>query len=132
MTLLILFLAFITPFILWPIEIFFPYPHIVEELAKALLIIFILLLPKTSQKIYGAILIGFLFGLSENFLYLFSPGTTQTHLLRFVLTMPLHVITTLIILIPALIYKRLIFLGIILAVFIHYFFNLFVTTINLL
>ncbi len=131
MTLLILFFALISPFILWPIEIFFPYPHIVEELAKALLIIFILLLPKTSQKIYGAILIGFLFGLSENFLYLFSPGTTQTHLLRFVLTMPLHIVTTLVILLPALIFKRLIFLGIILAIFIHYFFNIYVSQLVL-
>lgn len=117
-------IAALAPFILWPIEIFFPYPHIVEELAKALLILLLLKSTNNRQKIYGAILVGFLFGLSENLLYLFSPGTTQTHLLRFIVTMPLHIATTLTILIPALVHKRLIFLGIIIAIFIHYLFNI--------
>lgn len=126
MPLLLLFFAFIAPVVLWPIEIFFPYPHIAEELTKGLLIYFLLKLPKTSQKIYGAILIGFLFGLSENFLYLFSPGSLYSHLLRFVLTMPLHIISTLAILALGLIDKRLIFVGIILAILIHYLYNLYV------
>ena len=111
------------PLVLWPIEIFFPYPHIIEELAKALLIFFLLKYNSTSQKICGAILIGFLFGLSENFLYLLNATTIQIQILRFILTMPLHTITSLVILLPTMIDKRLIFLGIILASLIHHFFN---------
>ncbi|OGK18824.1 hypothetical protein A3D80_02960 [Candidatus Roizmanbacteria bacterium RIFCSPHIGHO2_02_FULL_40_13b] len=121
--------AAIAPFILWPIEIFFPYPHIVEELAKALLIFFILKSGDNRQKIYATILIGFLFGITENFLYLFSPATSQTHLFRFMVTMPLHITTSLAILIPALLDKRLLFLGIVLAGLLHYFYN---TSVSLL
>ena len=124
MIFLILFFALIAPFALYPIEIFFPYPHIAEELTKALLIFLLLRSTSSAQKIYGAFLVGFLFGLTENFLYLFSPGTLQSHLLRFALTMPLHIITTIAILIPALVNKRLIFLGIIIAILIHYIFNI--------
>jgi len=120
---LVFIFAFITPAVLWPIEIFFPYPHIIEELAKALLIFFLLKSNSTFQKICGTVLIGFLFGLSENFLYLLNTTTTQTHLLRFIFTMPLHIITSVVILLPTLIDKRLIFLGVILAGLIHYFFN---------
>lgn len=129
MPFLIFLFAFIAPLALYPIEIFFPYPHIVEELVKALLIFYLLKSKIPPQKIFGTILIGFLFGLSENLLYLLNSSTAQTQLLRFVLTMPLHIITSLIILTPALINKRLIFLGIILAGLIHYFFNIYVSTL---
>lgn len=121
------FLALIAPFILWPIEIFFPYPHIAEEMTKALLVYLLLKNPLFSQKIYGAIIVGFLFGLTENFLYLFSPGSLANQLLRFVLTMPLHVISTLTILALGLIDKRLIFIGLILAMLIHYLYNMYVS-----
>jgi|SRR3989344_3893359 len=126
MSLLVPLIAAIAPFILWPIEIFFPYPHIVEELVKALLIFYLLKLSNNSQKIYGTILVGLLFALSENVLYMIN-GNPQTLILRFVITMPMHIITSLVILAWALIDKRLIFLGIILAGFIHYLFNIYVS-----
>ena len=125
-------MAAITPFIIWPIEVFFPYPHIVEELTKALLIFFLLKSTDNRQKIYGAILVGFLFAFSENVLYMlniFSAGNPQVLILRFVLTMPMHIATSGVILAVALIDKRLIFLGIILAGFIHYFFNIYVSSL---
>jgi len=125
-------MAAITPFIIWPIEVFFPYPHIVEELTKALLIFFLLKPTDNRQKIYGAILVGFLFAFSENVLYMlniFSAGNPQVLILRFVLTMPMHIVTSGVILTTALIDKRLIFLGIILAGFIHYFFNIYVSSL---
>ena len=128
MNILVLLFALIAPLALWPIEIFFPYPHVAEELTKAMIVFFVLQSPKTSQKIYLALLIGFLFGLSENFLYLFTASDAYSHILRFMVTMPLHIITALIILLPTLIHKRLIFLGIILASFIHYFFNLYISS----
>ena len=132
MSFLVPLMAAIAPFIIWPIEIFFPYPHIVEELAKALLIFFLLKSTDNRQKIVGGILVGFLFAFSENVLYMlniFSVGNPQVLILRFVLTMPMHIATSGVILAVALIDKRLIFLGIILAGFIHYFFNIYVSSL---
>ena len=125
--------ATIAPFVIWPIEIFFPYPHIVEELLKALLIFFLLKEPRTTQKITGTILIGFLFAFTENVLYMFnilSSGNPQALVLRFLLTLPMHVLTSLIILGPALIDKRLIFVGVLIAALIHYLFNISATFIK--
>ncbi len=132
MPFLIPLVAAIAPFLIWPIEIFFPYPHVIEEMTKALLIFFLLKSTDNRQKIYGAILVGFLFAFSENVLYMlniFSAGNPQELILRFVLTMPMHIVTSVVILSLSLIDKRLIFLGIILAGFIHYFFNIYVSSL---
>ncbi|MDO8452597.1 MAG: PrsW family glutamic-type intramembrane protease [bacterium] len=124
--------AAILPFILWPVEILFPYPHIIEELGKALLIFFLLKSGSLRQKILGAALIGFLFAFSENVLYMlniFSGANTQDLLLRFVITMPMHIATSVVIMAISLIDKRLIFIGVILAGLIHYFFNSYVSSL---
>ncbi|OGE33287.1 hypothetical protein A3C59_03905 [Candidatus Daviesbacteria bacterium RIFCSPHIGHO2_02_FULL_36_13] len=74
-------------------------------------------------------MIGFLFSFSETVLYLFnvfSVGSLQTLLLRFIFTTPMHILTSLIILSSALINKNLIILGIIIAALVHYIFNLIV------
>ena len=128
MSILVPLFAAITPFILWPIEIILPYPYIVEEISKAILIFFLLNLPH-REKILGTIMIGFLFSFSETVLYLFnvfSVGSLQTLLLRFIFTTPMHILTSLIILSSALINKNLIILGIIIAALVHYIFNLIV------
>lgn len=126
--------AAILPFILWPVEILFPYPHIAEELGKALLIFFLLKSGVGArQKIFGAVLVGFLFAFSENVLYMlniFSGASPQDLLLRFVITLPMHILTSVVIMSVSLINKRLIFVGIILAGAIHYFFNHFVSLIH--
>ena len=128
MSILVPLFAAITPFILWPIEIILPYPYIVEEISKAILIFFLLKLPN-REKILGTIMIGFLFSFSETVLYLFnvfSVGSLQTLFLRFIFTTPMHIVTSLIILSSALINKNLIILGIIIAALVHYIFNLIV------
>lgn len=117
--------AAITPMILWPIETFLPYPHIVEELAKALLIFFILG-EKKSTQIKLAIIIGAVFALSEGVLYIFNiylVGDILTLLQRFLFTVPLHVGTTLIILFFARLFKWGIILGFISAAVVHFLFN---------
>lgn len=132
MGILVPLFAAITPFILWPIEYFFPYPHIIEEIAKAILILMLLKLPENKAKIIGAILIGFLFSFTENVLYMFnifSSGNLQTLILRFVLTMPMHIATSLVILMPALKDKKLIILGVILSSAIHFLFNMAISSI---
>ncbi len=121
--------ALIAPFVVWPIELILPYPHIIEELAKAILVFTLLDLPERLTKIKLAILIGALFAFSESVLYLFNiqlVGNIQTYFVRLLVTIPLHVITTLIILIPALKNKKLIIVGVILASIVHYFFNLLI------
>lgn len=121
--------ALIAPFIVWPIELILPYPHIIEELAKAVLVFTLLNLPERLTKIKLAILIGVLFAFSESVLYLFNiqlVGNIQTYFVRLLVTIPLHVITTLIILLPALKNKKLIIVGVVFASLIHYFFNLYI------
>lgn len=122
-------LALIAPFVVWPIELLLPYPHIIEELAKAVLVFTLLDLPERLTKIKLAILIGVLFAFSESVLYLFNiqlVGSIQTYFVRLLVTTPLHVITTLIILLPALKNKKLIIVGVLLASLVHYLFNLYI------
>jgi RsiW-degrading membrane proteinase PrsW (M82 family) len=106
-----------------------PYPHVIEELAKTFLILTLLDLKKISEKIKLAILIGVLFAFSESVLFLFNiqlVGNIKTFFLRLLITIPLHTITSLIILLPALKNKKLIVFGFFLAVIIHYLFNLYI------
>ncbi len=122
-------LALIAPFVVWPIELILPYPYIIEELAKAILVFTLLNLPERLTKIKLAILIGVLFAFSESVLYLFNiqlVGNIQTYFIRLLVTIPLHVITTLIILLPALKNKKLIIVGVIFASLVHYLFNLYI------
>ena len=74
--------------------------EIIEEIAKALIVLFLILaLPSLKQKIGAGILFGFLFGVSENFLYLnniFRLGNFSTFWQRFLWTVPMHIITVLI------------------------------------
>ncbi len=122
-------LALIAPFVVWPIELILPYPYIIEELAKAILVFTLLNLPERLTKIKLAILIGILFAFSESVLYLFNiqlVGNIQTYFIRLLVTIPLHVVTTLIILLPALKNKKFIIVGVLFASLIHYFFNLYI------
>ena len=125
--------ASILPFLLWPVELLLPYPHIIEELAKAALVWFILKSPSNSPRIQVALICGILFALSESTLYIFNltlVGTTQTLITRLATTLPMHTLTILIILLSALKTKKLIVLGFLAAVLIHFSYNLAV--LNLL
>lgn len=118
--------AAITPFVLWPIELILPYPHVLEEAAKTLLLLAVLNSTNRIYQIKMAVIIGLLFAFSESVLYLFNiylAGDITTLLVRFAFTIPLHLITTLTILVPAMINRKLIIVGLIIAVFVHYFFN---------
>ena len=118
--------ALIAPFLVWPIEFLLPYPHIVEEIAKGFLIYLVLDIKKTSDKILTALAVGLLFSFSETVLYLFNifaVGDLSILFKRMAYTIPLHLITVLIILFPALKDKRLLVVGIILAGVLHYLYN---------
>lgn len=117
------------PFIVWPIEVFFPYPYLVEEIAKGILVYFILSIPSQNVKLGYGLLIGLCFALSENVLYsinFFTIGTVSFFLQRIASTGILHAGTAFLITAASLKNKKLIILGIILASAIHFVFNTFI------
>jgi len=133
MILLPLFAA-ITPFILWPIELFLPYPHIIEELAKTFLVWMILKTPVNISPGWLTVSCGFLFAISESTLYLFNisqVGNTQTLITRLALTIPLHVLTILIIYFFYSKSKKLALIGVSLSVLIHFSYNLSINYLTL-
>lgn len=120
--------AFSLPLILIPVESVLPYPYIIEELTKALLV---LLLPKQS-RIFQAVLIGFLFSFSENMFYLtniITYGYPAYFWQRFLLTTPLHITTTLIIFLLIRKGRWLLIPGLVLTMAIHFFYNYFILKI---
>ena len=77
-------LAAIGPFLLWPIELFLPYPFVLEEIFKGVLVYLILGsgVRRTQEKLI--ILSALLFSFSESVMYIiniFLVGNTNTCLL---------------------------------------------------
>jgi hypothetical protein len=123
---LLFFSALIAPLALIPVEKILPFPYIIEEILKAILVLFILKLSPKSFQIKLALFIGFLFAFSENFFYLPSfieNGNLDLFFQRFFLTSFLHILTILIILISSQKRRYLIFPAAILAMIVHYFYN---------
>lgn len=132
MILILPLLAAMAPFLIWPIELFLPYPHIIEELAKAFLVFPLLDYPDRTTQIKLATLFGFLFALSENVLYIFNfslVGNLGTFFARLLVTAPLHMITFFLILVPAIKSKKLVPLGVIAAILVHYLYNSIINNI---
>jgi RsiW-degrading membrane proteinase PrsW (M82 family) len=128
MDLIIPLFALILPFMLWPIEYVFPYPFLVEELVKYLMVLYILNTVEDNMlKVKVAAASGVFFALSETVIYIFNiqlVGSVETIIIRLVLTIPLHVLTYLLILIPGIKDKRLAIVGVVAAMLLHYLFNL--------
>lgn len=128
----LLLLSLFAPFIIWPVEQFFPRPHIVEELAKALILLpFVGSEFSKKKKLALALLAGVLFGFSESIFYIgniLTEGNPGTYLTRLLLTIPLHGFTYLVIAGSGAINKKLMIAGFLISVVIHYYFNLEVAT----
>lgn len=121
--------ALIAPFVLWPIELFLPFPHIIEELLKALCVFLLLPLPSRKNQFLLALLVGGLFSISESILYVFNlilVGTVHTVFLRLLCTTLLHIGTLVLMLSLSTINKRLLFVGVILSILVHFWYNQFV------
>lgn len=120
----------VLPIILISIINFTGQSEIIEEIGKVLVVLFIILRnPSWKIRLEGAMVFGLLFGLSENIFYLINfLGTENYHifLLRFVTTIPMHIVTVLIIFIFTEIKKYFWIFGLILSVLVHFLFNLFV------
>jgi len=118
--------ALILPLILIPIERIIPYPYVIEEITKAILILRILKASKPKSQLAITFIMAFLFALSENIFYstnFIVNGILHTFWQRFLLTTNLHILTAVIILIPSQKKLKLIVPATILAMIIHYFYN---------
>jgi len=115
------------PVLLIPVVKFTGYSEIVEEIVKGLVVLFLILNLSTHKlQILGGIAFGFLFGVSENFFYLnqiFQLGDFSVFAQRFVWTVPMHIITVLVILFSGLAGKKFIILGLAGAIILHALFN---------
>lgn len=118
-----LLLAF-GPFFLWPLEFYFPYPHIIEELFKAGVVLFIL---KNSKNYYLTALSGIIFAFSETVFYLpniYSVGGLNTLGLRLITTTLLHTSTLLLMHFTYNKGKLAFTLGILTSILIHFAYNM--------
>lgn len=115
------------PALLIPVIKFTGYSEIVEEIAKALVVLFLILkLPSHKMQILAGIGFGFLFGLSENLLYLnqiFQLGDFSIFWQRFLWTAPMHIITVLVMAFAGLAKKWFLIFGFVGAVILHALFN---------
>lgn len=112
------------------------YSEIVEESAKALIVLFLILrLPNHKMQIFFGVIFGLLFGLSENFLYLnqiFQLGDFSIFWQRFLWTVPMHIITVLIMVFAGLSKKWVLIFGLAGAIILHALFNGYVMQMLLL
>jgi RsiW-degrading membrane proteinase PrsW (M82 family) len=128
--LIIILFALASPFLLWPVEFVFPYPHIVEEFYKVLIVFYILTNENIRNRRYWlALLFGVFFALSETVFYatnflMIGKGSFLAQ--RLILTGSMHTITTFVILISALFGRKMLFFGFLMAVLIHFVFNSYV------
>lgn len=110
------------PFLVWPIEYILPYPYIVEEFFKLLVVKF------TNGNTKSYILAGVLFALTETVFYSFNInlfGNLSLFFVRFTATSLLHATTFLIIFKLSKKENGLI-LGFLVSVLIHYLYNRYI------
>lgn len=123
--------SLLLPIFLIPLVKTLGYSEIVEEITKVLVVLFLILkIPTHKAQIFIGVIFGFLFGLSENFLYLnqiFQLGDFNVFWQRFLWTVPMHIITVLVILFAGMGRKWFLIFGFIGAVILHALFNSIVT-----
>ena len=117
----------VLPALLIPIVTMTGYSEVIEEFAKALVVSFLILqLSSHKSQIIGAVVFGFWFGLSENMLYLnqiFQLGDMSVFLNRFIWTLPMHILTILIMTFSGMAGRVFLVFGFVAAVILHAFFN---------
>lgn len=131
MTLLTPLFSAIGPFLLWPVELILPYPFIIEEIFKGIMVY--LILQVSGRRLQERLLIAsaLLFSLSESLLYVFNfslVGDMRIFLLRLVSTTILHLSTFLIIYLSGRKNLRLLPAGVLAGAVIHFFYNYIIST----
>ena len=123
MELLIPLMAAAAPFVVWPIEFLFPYPFVVEEVIKAVIVS---LVPRNIALTKGLLIMvlsGILFTLTESIFYLFNISAGGDFLTRWLLTVALHSGTFVLIYLPVRKSPRLTVVGLLGAIVVHYIYN---------
>jgi hypothetical protein len=108
------------------VEKILPYPYVIEEVVKIFFVLLILGLPGKIFQLKLAVFIAFLFAFSESFFYLSNfteAGNAVGFIQRFFLVGFFHILTMLIILIPAQKKSWLIIPALFIVICLHYFFN---------
>ena len=120
----------VLPLLLIPVVKTLGYSEIIEEIAKAVVVLIIVLkIPRLKSKIMTSVVFGFLFGFSENVFYLnqlMQNGLSQIFIERFLITVPMHVVTVLVVLGFTLQKRYLWLVGLLLAITFHLLFNFLV------
>jgi len=83
-------------FPLWLIEQILPYPFLIEEVFKLLLVSYVVLRVRGDRVLRLILLCGLIFGLSETILYLFNVFRNSNEWMivaRLALTVPMHTLT---------------------------------------
>lgn len=123
------------PFLVWPLELFFPYPHIVEEIFKFIVVYYFLKSkPDFKTGFKTVALAGILFAASETVFYSLKAnlgGVQDILITRFIFTSLLHTITFAVIFIfgssPSPKRKNVgLVLGLLTAILIHYLYNSYI------
>lgn len=112
------------PFLIWPVELFLPYPYIIEELFKAFVVYF-----NRSLRIGTFVIAGLLFAVTETVLYSINInilGSVNFMILRFISSTLLHSTTFVVIYLFAKRSKRLVSIGFLVSMTIHFFYNSFI------
>ncbi len=119
----------IGPFLVWPVELVVPYPFVVEEIYKYLVVVYLLKHQKTSLEGFKLVVTtGILFALSETALYIFKInmyGNSGLIFTRFILTSLLHSFTFVLIYLLST-KKKIKFLGLFGAMLIHFLYNVYI------
>jgi len=117
------------PFLLWPVEKILPYPFLIEEIFKFFLAAIILNTSSSfKEKIWGGFFVGLIFSFSETFLYFLDIFRSSAGLFfqRLIFTSTLHTLTLLLLVFLGQKNKKLLFLGVILNIAIHWSYNFFI------
>lgn len=124
----LLIIALVSPILLVPVEKILPYPFLIEEIFKYVLLL--LINKKKNTFLIESLLVGAFFNLTETFLYLPNAIVTGDILFlleRLLITGSMHVVTCGVMYFGIKKNKYLGFVTLVLAIIIHFLFNLWCT-----
>ena len=118
--------ALIFPFLLWPVGLFSPYLYLTEEISKLILVASILKTNSFKSRFFLTLSTGGAFTLSQTLISILNTQETTdvtAIVYNFLFAAPMHTLTLMIMLGTGMVSKKLLPAGLIIAIFIHSYFN---------